>query len=147
MVVVAARSPWGTDDQDVLPRVVALPPRAAHQLESLQGDRDHRSYRELPRHGGTYPGGERLRQLYLKVTKIMQGTWPYAPSRTLRMPKALCITGLSIAVVLFVLFLWDLVVPAWLAPFKGASLLMDIAFILSAAGLGYLSWTTWKEQG
>ena len=63
------------------------------------------------------------------------------------MPKALCITGLSIAVVLFVIFLWDLLVPTWLTPFKKASVLMDISFILSSAGLGYLSWTTWKEQG
>ena len=62
------------------------------------------------------------------------------------MPKALCITGLSIAVVLFVIFLWDLAGPQWLTPFKKASLLMDISFILSSAGLGYLSWTTWKEQ-
>ena len=63
------------------------------------------------------------------------------------MPKALCITGLSIAAVLFVLFLWDLVVPTWLAPFKKASLLMDIAFVFSSAGVGYLSWITWREQG
>ena len=63
------------------------------------------------------------------------------------MPKALSITGLSIAVVLFAIFVWDLVVPMWLAPFKKASLLMDISFILCSVGLGYLSWTTWREQG
>jgi hypothetical protein len=63
------------------------------------------------------------------------------------MPKALCITGLSIAVVLFAIFLWDLVVPAGLTPFKKASPLMDISFILCSGGLAYLSWTTWKEQG
>lgn len=62
------------------------------------------------------------------------------------MPKALSITGLAISVVLFILFMWDLATPAWMAPFRKASLLMDIAFILCAAGLGYLSWTTWKEQ-
>ena len=62
------------------------------------------------------------------------------------MPKVLCISGLSIAAVLFVLFTWDLASPLWLAPFKKASRLMDIAFILSAAGLGYISWITWKEQ-
>jgi hypothetical protein len=65
------------------------------------------------------------------------------------MPKALCITGLAISAVLFVLFLWDLVayfVATWMAPFKGANLMMDIAFVLCSAGLGYLSWTTWKEQ-
>ena len=66
----------------------------------------------------------------------------------LRMPKALCISGLSIAAILFVLFSWDLVSfvsPAW-APFKGASKLMDMAFIISALGLAYISWITWKEQ-
>ena len=63
------------------------------------------------------------------------------------MPKALCITGLSISAVLFVIFLWDLLVPVGLTPFKKASVLMDISFILSSAGLAYLSWTTWKEQG
>jgi hypothetical protein len=71
-----------------------------------------------------------------------------APLRLLRMPKALCISGMSIAIVLLVLFSWDLVSfvsPAW-APFKGASKTIDIAFILCSAGLGYISWTTWKEQ-
>jgi hypothetical protein len=64
------------------------------------------------------------------------------------MPKALCISGLSIAAVLFVLFAWDLVSffsPAW-APFKGASKLMDMTFILCSVGLAYISWITWKEQ-
>lgn len=64
------------------------------------------------------------------------------------MPKALCISGLSIAAVLFVLFAWDLVSffsPAW-APFKGASKLMDMAFIICSIGLAYISWATWKEQ-
>jgi hypothetical protein len=65
------------------------------------------------------------------------------------MPKALCITGLAISAILFLIFLWDLlafkVAPA-IAPFKGASLMMDIAFIVCSAGLGYLSWVTWKEQ-
>jgi len=27
-----------------------------------------------------------------------------------------------------------------------ASVMMDIAFILSSIGLGYISWVTWKEQ-
>ena len=62
------------------------------------------------------------------------------------MPKVLCISGLSIAAVLFVLFVWDLSAPTWLAPFKKASLIMDVAFILSSAGLGFISWVTWKDQ-
>ena len=64
------------------------------------------------------------------------------------MPKALCISGLSIAAVLFVLFAWDLVSffsPAW-APFKGASKMLDIVFIVCSLGLAYISWVTWKEQ-
>ena len=64
------------------------------------------------------------------------------------MPKALCISELSIAAVLFVLFAWDLVSffsPAW-APFKGASKMLDVVFILCSAGLAYISWVTWKEQ-
>jgi hypothetical protein len=31
-------------------------------------------------------------------------------------------------------------------PFKRASPLMDIVFVLCAAALGYMSWTTLKEQ-
>ena len=64
------------------------------------------------------------------------------------MPKALCISGLSIAAVLFVLFAWDLVSffsPAW-APFKGASKMLHIVFIVCSLGLAYISWVTWKEQ-
>jgi len=61
------------------------------------------------------------------------------------MPKALCITGLAISGVLFFLFLWDLASPWW-PPFKKASLIMDIAFVLCSAGLGYLSWGTLKEN-
>jgi hypothetical protein len=62
------------------------------------------------------------------------------------MPKALCIAGMAVSAVLLILFLWDLAAPTWMAPFKKASMMMDIAFILSSAGLAYLSWLTWKEQ-
>lgn len=65
------------------------------------------------------------------------------------MPKALCLTGMVIAILLFALFLVDLVFP-WigmggLAPFGQASPLLDILFVLSAGGLGYLSWSAWRE--
>lgn len=67
-----------------------------------------------------------------------------------RMPKALCMTGMVIAILVFILFLLDLVFglvgPTWLAPFKSASRLMDIAFVICAAILGFLSWTTFREQ-
>ncbi len=66
------------------------------------------------------------------------------------MPKILCMSGMVIAILIIVLFLWDLIFglvgQEWLAPFKGASKLMDIAYVLCAAGLGYLSWATMKEQ-
>ncbi|HTN76530.1 MAG TPA: hypothetical protein VL096_14825 [Pirellulaceae bacterium] len=46
-----------------------------------------------------------------------------------------------------ILFLVDLLAPVSLAPFKRASWLMDVVFVLCAGGLGYMSWTTLKEQG
>ncbi len=67
------------------------------------------------------------------------------------MPKGLCITWLVIATIIFVLFLLDLVAPLvalrWIAPFGGASLLMDISFVVCALILAFVSWTTLKEQG
>lgn len=62
------------------------------------------------------------------------------------MPKGLCMTGMVIAILIFLLFLLDLLVPAAWAPFKKASVLMDISFVICAIGLGYLSWTTFREQ-
>lgn len=61
------------------------------------------------------------------------------------MPKGLCISGMVIAILIFLLFLSDLVVPSGMAPFKKASMLMDIAFVICAAGLGYLSWSSFRE--
>jgi hypothetical protein len=55
------------------------------------------------------------------------------------------LTGLAIAAVLFLIFLADLI-PSPIAPFRGASRLMDIAFVLCSLALAWLSWTTWKEQ-
>ena len=60
------------------------------------------------------------------------------------MPKALTIIGLVISVLVFLLFLADLVSTF---PFKRASMTMDVAFVVCAAILGYLSWATFKEQG
>ena len=59
------------------------------------------------------------------------------------MPKALSISGMVIAVLIFLLFVLDL---ALAFPFQRSSWIMDIVFVLCAAGLGYLSWTTFKEQ-
>jgi hypothetical protein len=75
----------------------------------------------------------------------------FATSRNLFMPKALCITGMAISVLLAILFLADLVggkfFPA-IAPFGGASYksLMGVWFLLCAAALAYLSWATLREQ-
>ena len=58
------------------------------------------------------------------------------------MPKALCFAGIAVSVLVLVLFALDLA----LGILGRASMGMSIAFILSALGLGYLSWTTLKEQ-
>lgn len=62
------------------------------------------------------------------------------------MPKALCWLGMVIALLILALFLVDLAAPATMAPFKKASLLLDILFVISAAALGYMSFTTLREQ-
>jgi hypothetical protein len=60
------------------------------------------------------------------------------------MPKALCIFGLVIAVLLLLIFGLDLAIDV---PFRGANkMTMDLPFVLCAAGLGYLSWMTLREQ-
>jgi hypothetical protein len=65
------------------------------------------------------------------------------------MPKIWCIVGMVIAVLILVLFGLDLVltfVSPSLAPFSGAAWYLDLAFVLCAAGLFWLSWQTYKEQ-
>jgi len=59
------------------------------------------------------------------------------------MPKALCIFGAVVAVLLFLVFALDL---AAKFPFGRVNLLMDIGFIACSAMLGYLSWMTLREQ-
>ncbi|MEQ8787911.1 MAG: hypothetical protein RIC55_16515 [Pirellulaceae bacterium] len=63
--------------------------------------------------------------------------------------KALCITGMVIAGLVTILFLFDLLLGlvglAAFAPFQFASLWMDVIFVALAGGLGFLSWTVWKE--
>jgi len=60
------------------------------------------------------------------------------------MPKALCIVGTAISVLLVALFGLDL---ATRYPFGRAAVVMDIGFIIAAAILGYLSFITMREQG
>ncbi len=62
------------------------------------------------------------------------------------MPKVLCMTGIVISILVFALFLLDLVVPESFAPLKKASWLMDVVFVLCSLALGYLSWSTLREQ-
>jgi len=66
------------------------------------------------------------------------------------MPKILCTIGIIIAGLILIVFLTDLIAGfagfVTLAPFRGASQLMDIVFIVCAAGLAFLSWSTLKEQ-
>ena len=59
------------------------------------------------------------------------------------MPKIMTIMGLVMAGLLVLLFGIDL---ALSIPFRRASMMMDIAFILCGLVLGYLSWTTMREQ-
>lgn len=59
------------------------------------------------------------------------------------MPKALCLVGSVVAVLLLLVFGLDLAVGF---PFHRANILMDVGCLLCAAALGYISWTTLKEQ-
>lgn len=62
------------------------------------------------------------------------------------MAKALCMSGMAVAILIATLFLFDLVAPAGIAPFRNASRILDVVFILCSAALAYLSWTTFREQ-
>ncbi len=66
------------------------------------------------------------------------------------MPKALCMISLVVSILVVVLFFEDAVMRMLgmnnLAIFGGANLLMDIVFILTGAGMIYMSWTTLREQ-
>ncbi len=58
------------------------------------------------------------------------------------MPKALTISGMTVAVLVLLLFGLDLAAGI---PFRKASLAMDITFVLCAGILGYMSWSAWRE--
>jgi len=58
------------------------------------------------------------------------------------MPKALSYLGAAVSALLLVLFGLDLMVGV---PFRGASAVMDIAFLVCSALLGYLSWITLRD--
>ncbi len=58
------------------------------------------------------------------------------------MPKALCLIGLVVAGLVFLLFVLDLAIGIM----GKASILMDIMFIIGSLGLGFLSWEAFREQ-
>ena len=59
------------------------------------------------------------------------------------MPKALCLVGMVVAVLLLLVFGLDL---ALTFPFHRFSWTMDIGLLLCSLALGYVSWTALKEQ-
>jgi hypothetical protein len=63
------------------------------------------------------------------------------------MPRLLCLTGLIVASLVFLLFLLDLgmSVMGMGGIFWYPSLLMDIVFIICSGLLGYMAWTAWRE--
>jgi len=68
-----------------------------------------------------------------------------APSQSSRippMPKALTITGMVFAVLVLIIFGLDMAIGV---PFNKASFLLDACMVLAAAGLGYMSYNTWRE--
>jgi hypothetical protein len=62
------------------------------------------------------------------------------------MPKALCMTGMAVAILIAILFTFDLLAPLTMAPFRRASVPMDVAMLVCAAILGVASWLTFREQ-
>ncbi|GIX00239.1 MAG: hypothetical protein KatS3mg111_3571 [Pirellulaceae bacterium] len=66
------------------------------------------------------------------------------------MPKVLCLTGMVIAILVLLLFAADLVMAlsgmALSAPFKGASIVTDVLFVIAAAILIYAAVSTYREQ-
>jgi len=65
--------------------------------------------------------------------------------------KGLCIIALSIAVVIFILFVADLIMglsgQQALAPFKYApGMIIDIVFVVVSGTLAAMSWVTFKKQ-
>ena len=59
------------------------------------------------------------------------------------MGKGMTIAGMVVAVLILILFALDLAVAF---PFgRGPSLMIDIAFVVGALGLGFLSWTTLRD--
>jgi hypothetical protein len=67
----------------------------------------------------------------------------FVSQRTQLMPKALCMVGMAVAILLLIIFTLDI---AASIPFQRASMVMDISMILCGLMLGYVSWSTFREQ-
>ncbi|MCR9295347.1 MAG: hypothetical protein NXI32_21735 [bacterium] len=80
------------------------------------------------------------------VTVISTATTP----KGWLMPKVLCLIGMVLAILVFLIFLADLVfgLSGMLdyAPLRGANYIMDIVFMLSSGALIYLAYATFREQ-
>jgi hypothetical protein len=57
--------------------------------------------------------------------------------------KVFSVFGMVVSIVFLLVFALDLAVGM---PFGGASWIADIGFIICAILLGYMSWTTYREQ-
>lgn len=66
------------------------------------------------------------------------------------MPKVLCLIGLVISILVFLLFTLDLVFGfsglSAMAPFQSVSVVTDILAMLASGCLIYVSWMTFREQ-
>jgi hypothetical protein len=97
--------------------------------------------------GGAAAGVTRNRlELYYCQELARNAMRELSTSRTRGMPKALCMSGLVVAGLVIILFGADLAAPGSMAPFRKASILMDVALIASAVLLGLISWFTLREQ-
>jgi len=59
------------------------------------------------------------------------------------MAKILCLFALVVSAILFLLFFLDLILGI---PFARVSIMMDIAFVISAVIIGLFSYLTFQEQ-
>ena len=59
------------------------------------------------------------------------------------MPKAFCIAGAVVAILLLLVFGIDLI-PGVNFPFGGQNMIIDIGMIVCSAMLGYISWSTYR---
>ncbi len=59
------------------------------------------------------------------------------------MSKGMTIMGMVVALLIFILFLLDMIISV---PFgQAGGIVCDVLFVVSAAGLGFLSFTTFRE--